>query len=283
MTQKYKDRKLGPWTWFVILVITVAFQIYMILSTSHLWPDLLSLAIVAAIADVAAVIYITAHVMEIDAIVRKTAISALVAIHAGFILNIALHGAASRDVGNVARMRAEQIENQKREDQMMENQARRNKEVLAAAGQTLEKARRYSDSVTNQARRAGVEAPPPLRLRMPEIKAEDSGPQISEVTASTGQTSKSWMWWVFGGFIAALGLGIGSASAVLHAKTTDEDGNGIPDYIERMYRIRPDVVQARFPEFYAILSGQMTPPAPKRTPGMSPSPATARADYESKN
>jgi len=251
----FKKRALGPWTWFLWFGLTTALSAYTIYSTRELWPELFWMAVLGAAGIIVASFYTTAHIQEIEPTVRNAAAGAKLLMLFAMVANVAMHGAASRDVGNVAKQRAEQIEAQDRANKLADAEAARNKQVLDAAGNAIKRATDYNNNASWQARQAGSAPPPPVRLKLPEINAGGSGIKIDPTLASTAAAAAAWFWWVFSGFLFELIAGIGGASYVLHRRIEDRNANGVPDWIERLYEMNPDLVRDRFPDFFRILSG----------------------------
>lgn len=255
----FKRRALGPWTWFLWFSLTMALSAYTIYSTHELWPELFWMAVLGAAAIIAASFYTAAHIQEIEPTVRNAALAAKLIMLVAMVFNVAMHGAASRDVGNVAKQRAEQIEAQERANKLADAEAERSRKVLEAAGQTIKRATDYNNNAAWQARRSGTNTPPPVRLNMPNLNTGGSGIKIDATLASAAVAAAAWFWWVFSGFLAELIAAIAGASYVLHRRIEDRNANGIPDWIENLYAMNPAIVQERFPDFYRVLSGKAGP------------------------
>lgn len=251
----FKKRPLGPWTWFLWFGLTAALSAYTIYSTRELWPELFWMAVLGAAGIVVASFYTTAHIQEVEPSVRNAAAGAKLLMLFAMVANVAMHGAASRDVGNVSKLRAEQVEAQDRANKLANEEAARNKQILDATGNAIKRATDYNNNASWQARQAGSAPPPPVRLRLPEINAAGSGIKIDPTLASIAAAAAAWFWRVFGGFLFELVAAIGGASYVLHRRIEDRNANGVPDWIENLYAMSPELVRDRFPDFFHVLSG----------------------------
>lgn len=250
----YTERSIR-WTWFLWFGLTIPLSAFLIYSTYELWPELVFMAALGAAAIIFASIYTTAHLNEIDPGIRQTARESKALMLAAMILNVGIHGMAGRSVGLEAQRRAEQEANQARQSRLAAEKADREKALLESQAKVLDRATRYSNATTYQASRAGVAPPPPPRVGLAKIAGEDAPVEIGTVTASPVERKSAWFWPGIFGFLVELIAGVWAGVRVLHARTRDDNQNGVPDWIERVYRVNPEFVRDHYPAFYRILSG----------------------------
>lgn len=298
----FKKRSVPFWTWFLWMGIILSLIAYIVKSTNDVWPELFWMAILGAVAIASASIYVTAHSREIIASVRGKALNAKYAMVAALIINVIMHGGAGRQVGIAQHSRTEQQESEdRRQSQLNQDSANRVREAEANARVSEAEAkkagaeeRRYWAQIQryNQTGVRPSDAKPkatqkPDEKPSSEIPAtpkleNDKGKPVASIQSplSPAQTANWWFPFAFGGFILELLVAAGSSYVVYRERIADRNGNGIPDLIEALYQMNPELVKQRHPEFYAILSGEGIQPiqsTPKQSPAMSP--ARAESDH----
>lgn len=253
----FRERSLGFWTWAKWIGVTFSLTIYIIYSTFELWRDLFWMSVLGAVAIVVCSWYATGHTREIEPGVRQKGLVAIWIMYGAMIFNVAMHGAASRDVANAAKLRAEQIEQQDRAQEAKDREAKRLADVLTAQRQADQAATRRAEAEASLARQAGVapRAPRSTGSRNVDLSGLHTDINAPAELQSAARVADGWFWWVFCGFLLELIAGIAGASMVHHERTRDDNANGVPEWIERLYRMNPAIVEQRFPDFYRILSG----------------------------
>lgn len=225
----------------------VAATIY---NTWHLWPNLLILALLAGLTILGSGVYLIAHTMEIVPAVRRKALIADTLAVGSLVISIGLHVAAGRDVETASSYRAEQQENQERANRFQEEAARRQKELLQAEAARDQAAYKRTLAEIERAKRTGGALPPPRPVRPAgSVVLEGAAPRIGEITASPNARKDSWYYYVLAAFLVELLTAVFGPVAVYHERTCDRDGNGIPDFIEKLWEMVPDRVRREYPYY----------------------------------
>lgn len=248
----FKERSLGVWTWILWAGLTLLMGAYTIYSTYELWPSLIVLAVLGALVTLVCSWYVTGHTREIDKHIRQRAIIGFWVMTGAAIVNVGAHGFVSRYVHSIGEQEVKQKAEREDRNRLANEEAARQERILKATGDTLDKARRQSDSATYQAKKAGVAPPPPPKISLPQVKA-DQPIKINEVTASAADALQWSFWVIFIGFMLQLVADVVGSGVVHHARIEDRNANGIPDYIERIFQDDPEYARMKYPNEYARL------------------------------
>jgi hypothetical protein len=267
--EQMNSKREIDWTgvgWFVMLILVPC--LIVMGSAWHLWPHMrfMTTGLLLLTLGIAALVY--AATCEPDAWLKQIGIAigfALTIVHAG---DLILHVAYSREIDAAMASHnervvedARQLEIEKQRNQMRIDATKAEQARMETARKALVQVPVYLKGEASSKLLLSVPSTQPQSLpsATPTLLPGETPPVI-ETAEQIRSRYQTYMWWAL---ILGVLVALGGGAVVHHARQLDRDGNGIPDWVQRVAKRYAESEFAKgWPKYY-----EMYGPALQFAPG----------------
>lgn len=257
---------INKWLLWILVVLLPACAIAY--STWHVFRDAFPIIALLLVISVGVSAWTVVQADEPDSRLRQAGLAAKFALAVIGFLNLGAHVQIAREMSAAKESTQERHAEEDREQERRDREAKREAfraearaKELGAQKEAMTAEARLNNSLPVRQRKRTVAAdmaasPTPDPLAPTSSPAPATAQKMTTAAATPEQVRDSWAWWVFFLTILESFVAVVGGAGLLVMRHWDADGNGVPDWIERLPESE---IRRRFPREHARLYPQSQP------------------------